>query len=243
MPVRPARLLPCERRDSLRLGEMRDDIFRRELPLVLEALRCGDDTLYFVYPHLDDAPVQVHFRRIRAASTASRRGAHRPTTGIGVIVRVLKWILIALVVFLVVAVMGFAVWAYTPSGPGEEALAALQSDAAVTVTTGPWLTFTQPAPRRPPASSSIRVAGWTRVLRAGGARHRRAGYLVVITPMPFNLAVFAADRAKRVVEAHPEIAHWAVGGIRWAARWRPAIYTTQGAMRTGWCCGPATRQQ
>jgi len=128
-------------------------------------------------------------------------------------VRVLKWILIALVVFLVVAVMGFAVWAYTPLGPGEEALAALQSDAAVTVTTGPWLTFT-PTGAAPTTGFIFYPGG--RVDARSYAPAARAiaeqGYLVVITPMPFNLAVFAADRAKRVVEAHPEIAHWAVGG-------------------------------
>lgn len=38
------------------------------------------------------------------------------------------------------------------------------------------------------------------------------GYLVVIVPMPLNLAVLGIDRARVVIDAHPEIGHWAIGG-------------------------------
>jgi hypothetical protein len=38
------------------------------------------------------------------------------------------------------------------------------------------------------------------------------GYLVVITPMPLNLAVFGIGKADAVVEAHPEVEHWAIAG-------------------------------
>lgn len=41
---------------------MRDGIFRRELPLVLEAFRWGDGRLYAAFPALGRAPVWVHFR-------------------------------------------------------------------------------------------------------------------------------------------------------------------------------------
>jgi len=37
-------------------------IFQRELALVLEALRFGDQELYKAWPDLDNAPIQVHFR-------------------------------------------------------------------------------------------------------------------------------------------------------------------------------------
>ena len=37
-------------------------IFQHELPLVLEAFRYGDATLYAAQPELDDAPVWVHFQ-------------------------------------------------------------------------------------------------------------------------------------------------------------------------------------
>jgi hypothetical protein len=39
----------------------RDAIFRRELPLVLEAFRYGDRALFAAHPALDSAPIRVHF--------------------------------------------------------------------------------------------------------------------------------------------------------------------------------------
>jgi len=40
-------------------------IFKRELPLVLEAFRYGDRHLFDAYPELDEVPVMVHFRSHR----------------------------------------------------------------------------------------------------------------------------------------------------------------------------------
>lgn len=40
----------------------REAIFRRELPLVLEAIRYGDRNLFRAYPKLDQAPIRVHFQ-------------------------------------------------------------------------------------------------------------------------------------------------------------------------------------
>jgi hypothetical protein len=39
-----------------------------------------------------------------------------------------------------------------------------------------------------------------------------AGHLVVVVPVPFNLAVFGIDAATAVMDDHPEIASWSVGG-------------------------------
>ena len=94
-----------------------------------------------------------------------------------------------------------------------EALARAQSDATVRVATAPWLTFTPTT--APPATGFILYPGGrvdARHLRARGPRHRREGYLVVIAPMPFNLAVFKPAAAQAVIAAHPEIADWAIGG-------------------------------
>ena len=38
------------------------------------------------------------------------------------------------------------------------------------------------------------------------------GYLVVVPPMPLNLAVFGVNAADEVIKSYPEIKHWAVGG-------------------------------
>lgn len=42
-------------------ARLRDAIFRRELPLVLEALQFGDRLLFEAHPELDRAPIWVHF--------------------------------------------------------------------------------------------------------------------------------------------------------------------------------------
>jgi len=39
----------------------RFQIFQHELPLVLEALRAGDEALFLAHPELDVAPIIVHF--------------------------------------------------------------------------------------------------------------------------------------------------------------------------------------
>lgn len=124
-----------------------------------------------------------------------------------------KKILLALLVVLLLAAAAFVVWAYTPLGPMPEALAALESDAAVQVTTEPWYTF-QP-------NGESRTTGF--IFYPGGRVDPRSyaptaraiaeqGYPVVIVPMPFNLAVFGSGRAATVIAAFPQVERWAIGG-------------------------------
>ncbi len=40
---------------------IRNTIFRRELPLALEAIRYGDNKLFITHPELDNAQIWVHF--------------------------------------------------------------------------------------------------------------------------------------------------------------------------------------
>jgi hypothetical protein len=123
-----------------------------------------------------------------------------------------RWLGLLLLLFLL-ALIGFVVWASTPSSPMPEALAALQSDSQVRVETKPWLIF------RPVAEEPI--VGL--ILYPGGRVDPRAyvpaaraiaaeGYLVVIVPMPLNLAFFGPNRAAEVLTAFPEVERWAIGG-------------------------------
>ena len=127
--------------------------------------------------------------------------------------RILKRILLIVLVILLVMAAGFAAWAYTPLGPLPQATDALRSDAQVEVVTSPWLTFT-PAGAQPTTGFIIYPGG--RVDARSYAPMARAiaerGYLVVIVPMPFNLAVFRPSAASAFITAHPEIKHWAIGG-------------------------------
>jgi pimeloyl-ACP methyl ester carboxylesterase len=94
-----------------------------------------------------------------------------------------------------------------------EALAALQSDAEVIVTTESWLDF---APAQAVATTGL-------IFYPGGRVDYRAyaplahdlaarGYRVIIPAMPLNLAVFSPDKAAEIIRAFPEVQAWAVGG-------------------------------
>lgn len=43
------------------ISAIRNNIFRRELPLALEAIRYGDDSLFVENPNLDNAPIYIRF--------------------------------------------------------------------------------------------------------------------------------------------------------------------------------------
>jgi hypothetical protein len=58
----------CHVSGGLILGSpgWRDAILRHEMPLVLEALRYGDQALYKACPELEQAPLRVHFHARQA---------------------------------------------------------------------------------------------------------------------------------------------------------------------------------
>ena len=120
-------------------------------------------------------------------------------------------VLVALVVLAVVLAVGF-VWLNDLADPTPEASAALASDAAVTVTQDGAIVF-QPAE---PATTGFIFYPGGRVAAEAYAPQMRAiaeaGYLAVITPMPFGLAVLAPDAADAVIADHPEIEQWVIGG-------------------------------
>ncbi len=43
------------------VSAVRNNIFRRELPLALEAVRYGDRRFFAAHPNLDKAPIWIHF--------------------------------------------------------------------------------------------------------------------------------------------------------------------------------------
>ena len=127
--------------------------------------------------------------------------------------RGLRIFLIVLGLVLGLFTAGFVVWGETPAQPMPEALAALQSDPQVTVTSGQWLVFT-PAKSQPTTGFIIYPGGRVDYRAYAPAAHQIAaqGYLVVIVRMPLNLAVFDVNAAQNVQAAYPQIQHWAIGG-------------------------------
>jgi hypothetical protein len=104
-------------------------------------------------------------------------------------------------------------WLSYERQPLPQAVAALESDAVVTVAQTPWLTFT---PHDGPVTTGfifypggrISYLGYADLLRALA----EAGYLVVSPRMPLNIAALKPQAADAIIAAHPEIRHWVLGG-------------------------------
>jgi pimeloyl-ACP methyl ester carboxylesterase len=123
-----------------------------------------------------------------------------------------RWLLLALMAFVVVLSVGVVV-ATRPAEPMPQALAALQSDTQVEAATRQWIVFTPRA--REPSAGFIFYPGGLVDARAYAPMARdiaAQGYLVVIVPMPLNLAFFDANRAKEVIANYPAIKRWVIGG-------------------------------
>ncbi|MDZ4178192.1 MAG: alpha/beta hydrolase [Coriobacteriia bacterium] len=127
-----------------------------------------------------------------------------------------RGILALLVVALVLAVtvIGFTVWALTPSGPSDDAIAALVSDDTVLVTAASGgFAYTSPADE--PTFGIILYPGGRVDARSYAPLARELalrGYLVIVPRMTLNLAVFSPNRAAEAIDSNPQIRGWAVGG-------------------------------
>lgn len=125
-----------------------------------------------------------------------------------------KLLFIGLPILLMVGLLGFVVWGETPLPASPAALSSMQSSHLFSVETkNDWLVF---KPEIAGVSTGfvfypggrVDYRAYAPILGAIAAR----GYLVVLVPMPLNLAVFGADRAQAVITAYPDIKHWAIGG-------------------------------
>jgi hypothetical protein len=120
---------------------------------------------------------------------------------------------IVLLVLVVAAAAGMVIWSATGTYPaGEIAAEALESSEAVLVSNDGWIVFT---PQSTPETGLIFYPGglvepeaYAPVLRELAEQ----GVLVVLTPMPLNLAIFNTGAAEAVMEAYPEIKSWLLAG-------------------------------
>jgi dienelactone hydrolase len=127
--------------------------------------------------------------------------------------RILLGVLIAIAVVLVIGLIGFIVWTSNPYQPMPQALDALKSDSQVEVQTDTWLVF-RPRGSEPTTGFIFYPGGLVdpRAYAPAARAIATQGYLVVIVPMPFDLAFFDANRASDVVAKYPSIKRWAIGG-------------------------------
>ena len=120
---------------------------------------------------------------------------------------------IILLSIILMALLGLAVWSKTGTYPaGPVALSALESSEGVTVTRGKTIVF-EPAQDAEIGlifypGGLVEPAAYAPVIK----QLAENGVFAVITPMPFNLAIFNPDAANAVMEQYPQISSWILAG-------------------------------
>jgi hypothetical protein len=120
---------------------------------------------------------------------------------------------LALGILLIVGLAAFVFWGLNPAPPMDEALAAMESTETVSVQSGRWLVF-QPAQGTPTRGLILYPGGHVDARAYAPAAHQIAGngFLVVIVPMPLNLAVLGINEGGEVMAAYPAINQWVIAG-------------------------------
>ena len=127
--------------------------------------------------------------------------------------KLVKKCLIATIVICICFVGGFSTWTSTAYEPTVSAMADMKSDSVITVEEDELIIFTP--------TEVIPTKGF--IFYPGGLVEPQAystlcrdianeGYLVVIAPMPLNLAVLSPDKADTILERFNNIDTWAIGG-------------------------------
>lgn len=112
----------------------------------------------------------------------------------------------------IVLVLGFFIWINNSYKPTNEAVNALISDDKVAVTEDNLIIF---EPTKETKKGFIFYPGGKVEPEAYSVLARKIaeeGYLVVIVPMTFDLAIISPNKADKVIERFPEIESWAIGG-------------------------------
>ena len=128
--------------------------------------------------------------------------------------RIVRIVAVVGLVVVALGIIGFLWWAQ-PQPLLPEAEAALSSTPTASFEQGDDGRLTWTATEMQPTAGLVLYTGG-KVPPAAYAPAARsiaeAGYLVAIVPAPFNFAIFDTDAAAAVIEDHPDIVAWAVGG-------------------------------
>ncbi len=124
----------------------------------------------------------------------------------------LRVILIPLAAIAVVAA-GLYLWVSASLGPMPQALTALRGTAKVRVTVDAWAAF-EPSAKKPRVGLIVYPASrvdW-RAYAPLALAIADGGFLVVVVPMPLNIAALGPDGATAVIEKYRAIRAWAIAG-------------------------------
>lgn len=122
-------------------------------------------------------------------------------------------VLIFFLTIVLLTIVAFVIWASSARKPQIEALEAMKPNDLVEVRTDRWLVF---FPKEKEPKIGLILYPGARVDAKAYSPSAQViaskGYLVIIVPMPLNLAGFAINRALKVINSFPHIVHWAIGG-------------------------------
>jgi hypothetical protein len=127
--------------------------------------------------------------------------------------RILKFLIISLGIIVIVAVLGMVIWSKTGTYPAKAvALSALESTEGVSITQDKRITFT-PA-EEVETGLIFYPGGLVEPTAYAPVLHHIAeeGVLVIIVPMPLNLAIFNPGAANSVIDEYPDISTWILAG-------------------------------
>jgi len=127
--------------------------------------------------------------------------------------KIIKYTFIGLLTIIVIGVLGMLIWSKTGTYPARTVAAnALESTDRVTITQDRWIVF---EPDHETDTGLIFYpGGLVEPTAYAPILHKIAekGVLVIITPMPLNLAILNTGTANGVIEAYPEISTWILAG-------------------------------
>ena len=127
--------------------------------------------------------------------------------------KILKITIITLITILIVSVLGMLIWSKTGTYPARmTALSALEPTDRVTVTQEKWITFTPVEETN--TGLIFYPGGLVEPTAYAPVLHQFAeeGILVIIVPMPLNLAIFNTGGANAVIDNYPQISRWILAG-------------------------------
>ena len=127
--------------------------------------------------------------------------------------KIIKYTLIGFVSIIIIGVLGMLVWSKLGTYPARmDALSALESTDRVTITQDKWIVF-EPV-KETETGLIFYPGGLVEPTAYAPVMHQIAeeGVLVIITPMPLNLAIINTGAANAVIDAYPEISTWILAG-------------------------------
>jgi hypothetical protein len=127
--------------------------------------------------------------------------------------KIIKYTLIVFVSILIIGVLGMLVWSRTGTYPARMvAMSALESTDRVTITQDKWIVFE--SDEETETGLIFYPGGLVEPSAYAPILHQIAeeGVLVIITPMPLNLAIFNTGAANAVIDAYPHITTWILAG-------------------------------